>query len=66
MVSVSITRLPLLMILLLAAMRDFARAKELWYPTWPQNLDDRAMVVYVIFFCFLVVTLTDDIPVGTM
>lgn len=27
------------------AMRDFARAKELWYPTWPQNLDDRAMVV---------------------
>jgi len=27
------------------AMRSFAEAQSQWYPTWPQNLDDRAMVV---------------------
>lgn len=26
----------------LAAMRDFARAQDKWYPTWPTNPDDRA------------------------
>ena len=25
-----------------AAMRDFARAQDKWYPTWPTNRDDRA------------------------
>ena len=25
-----------------AAMRDFARAQDKWYPTWPTNPDDRA------------------------
>jgi len=27
------------------AMRSFAEAKEQWYPTWPENLDDRAMAI---------------------
>ncbi|KIK58092.1 glycoside hydrolase family 16 protein [Collybiopsis luxurians FD-317 M1] len=27
------------------AMRSFANAQSQWYPTWPQNLDDRAMAV---------------------
>ncbi|KAF8234508.1 concanavalin A-like lectin/glucanase [Tricholoma matsutake] len=26
----------------LTAMRDFARAQDKWYPTWPSNADDRA------------------------
>lgn len=29
----------------LDAMRSFAEAKEQWYPTWPENLDDRAMAI---------------------
>lgn len=29
----------------LDAMRSFAEAQSQWYPSWPQNLDDRAMVV---------------------
>lgn len=33
------------LILSLDAMRSFAEAQSQWYPTWPQNLDDRAMVV---------------------
>jgi hypothetical protein len=28
-------------------MRDFANTEQLWYPTWPSNVDDRALVVYV-------------------
>ncbi len=36
-------------------MRNFARAKELWYPTRPGNLYDRAMAVYLcavlLFLC---------------
>ncbi|KAF8914733.1 concanavalin A-like lectin/glucanase domain-containing protein [Mucidula mucida] len=28
-----------------APMRDFANAQSLWYPTWPQDLNERAMVV---------------------
>ncbi|KAF7778415.1 CAZyme family GH16 [Agaricus bisporus var. burnettii] len=27
------------------AMRDFALAQSQWYPTWPTNVEDRAMVV---------------------
>jgi len=27
------------------AMRDFALAQDKWYPTWPENVEDRAMVV---------------------
>ncbi|KZV75015.1 glycoside hydrolase family 16 protein [Peniophora sp. CONT] len=27
----------------LTAMEDFARAQDKWYPTWPQNEDDRAL-----------------------
>jgi hypothetical protein len=34
----------------LAAMRDFAKAKDQWYSTWPQNVEDRAMVMYVLTF----------------
>lgn len=30
------------------AMRDFAQAQSQWYPTWPTNVEDRAMVVYVL------------------
>jgi len=26
-------------------MRDFANTEQLWYPTWPSNVDDRALVV---------------------
>lgn len=33
------------LILSLDAMRTFAEAQSQWYPTWPQNVDDRAMVV---------------------
>ena len=28
-----------------AAMRDFAKAQDTWYETWPKNIADRAMVV---------------------
>ena len=34
-------------LLLTAAMGDFWRNREQWLPTWPQNVNDRAMVVYV-------------------
>lgn len=34
-----------ILILLLDAMRTFAEAQSQWYPTWPQNLDDRAMAI---------------------
>jgi hypothetical protein len=27
--------------------RDFANAQSAWYPTWPSNVEDRAMIVYV-------------------
>lgn len=27
------------------AARDFWLARDKWYPTWPQNVEDRAMVV---------------------
>ncbi|KAJ3855773.1 glucan 1,3-beta-glucosidase [Lentinula lateritia] len=27
------------------AMRSFAEAQSQWYPTWPENLDDRAMAI---------------------
>ena len=33
----------------LAAMRDFLMAQDKWYPTWPQNVEDRAFVMYVFF-----------------
>jgi len=33
-----------------AAMRDFAKAQDQWYSTWPQTLADRAMIVYA-FSC---------------
>ncbi|KAF8236768.1 concanavalin A-like lectin/glucanase [Tricholoma matsutake] len=26
-------------------MRDFANAQRVWYPTWPSNVEDRAMIV---------------------
>lgn len=29
----------------LTAMRDFANAKDSWFPTWPQSADDLAMRV---------------------
>jgi len=32
---------------LLDAMRDFALAEANWYSTWPNNVEDRAMIVYV-------------------
>jgi hypothetical protein len=35
-----------------AAMRDFAMAQDKWYSTWPQNLEDRAMIMYVPWGCF--------------
>lgn len=28
-------------------MRDFLSAKDQWFPTWPQNIEDRAFVMYV-------------------
>ncbi|KAI0357221.1 concanavalin A-like lectin/glucanase [Trametes cingulata] len=28
-----------------AAMRDFAKAQAQWYSTWPQNIEDRALVI---------------------
>ena len=28
-------------------MRDFARAQDKWYPTWPENADDRAFRMQV-------------------
>lgn len=31
----------------LAAMSDFWKLKDTWYPTWPQNAEDRSLVVYV-------------------
>ena len=31
----------------LDAMRDFALAEANWYSTWPNNVEDRAMIVYV-------------------
>ena len=31
----------------LAAMRDFWLAKDQWYPSWPQDINDRALVMYV-------------------
>jgi hypothetical protein len=27
--------------------RDFAKAIAQWYPTWPSDLEDRAMILYV-------------------
>lgn len=33
----------------LDAMRDFALAEANWYSTWPNNVEDRAMIVYVEF-----------------
>ena len=30
-----------------AAMGDFWRNRHKWLPTWPQSVEDRAMVVYV-------------------
>lgn len=30
-----------------AAMGDFWRNRAQWLPTWPHNVNDRAMVVYV-------------------
>ncbi|KAI0357220.1 concanavalin A-like lectin/glucanase [Trametes cingulata] len=29
----------------LTAMRDFAKAQDQWYSTWPQNVEDRALVI---------------------
>ncbi|KAI0667514.1 concanavalin A-like lectin/glucanase [Trametes maxima] len=29
----------------LTAMRDFAKAQDQWYPTWPHNVEDRALVI---------------------
>jgi len=34
-------------LVLIAAMGDFWRNRNQWLPTWPQNVNDRAMVVYV-------------------
>lgn len=28
-------------------MREFALAQDQWYPTWPANLEERALAVYV-------------------
>jgi len=28
-------------------MKDFAKASPKWYQSWPTNLDDRAMIMYV-------------------
>jgi hypothetical protein len=28
---------------------DFAKGIAQWYPTWPSNVEDRALVVYVSF-----------------
>lgn len=33
----------------LAAMYDFARAQDTWYGTWPQDVHERALAVYVYF-----------------
>ena len=33
----------------LTAMEDFARAQDNWYATWPQDEDDRAMRMYVLY-----------------
>ena len=30
---------------LLAAMRDFAKAQDEWYESWPKNIEDRALVI---------------------
>lgn len=35
-------------------MRDFANAQRVWYPTWPSNVEDRAMIVYVCLLLFSV------------
>ncbi|KAL0947955.1 hypothetical protein HGRIS_010584 [Hohenbuehelia grisea] len=29
----------------LTAMREFAKTQDKWYPSWPSNTDDRAMVI---------------------
>lgn len=41
------------------AMRDFALAKAKWYSTWPTNVEDRALVVYV-FICLSLLMSTDN------
>ena len=35
-------------------MRDFSNAQSAWYPTWPSNVEDRAMIVYVPLYSVLV------------
>ena len=34
-------------------MKDFVKTQDQWYPTWPTNVEDRAMVMYVLVYLSL-------------